>query len=95
MSTFEGKHIFAEPQIARKKKSWLNRYLCKSAKDFWTTAAEWPGVVGLLEDHNRVLKSSFKHGFTRNFSLFYAVASFAGGRLMIGIGTAHCIPENV
>ena len=27
------------------------------------------------------------------FSLFYVVASCAGGRLTIGIGTAHCVPK--
>jgi hypothetical protein len=68
---------------------------CEGFLYSWTTAAEWPRVFGLLEDWNRVLKSSFKQGFTRIFSFFYVVAPCALGRLTIGICTAHCVPKNV
>jgi len=44
---------------------------CEGFLYSWTSAVEWPRVFGLLEDWNgRVLKSSFKQGFTRIFSFF-------------------------
>jgi hypothetical protein len=98
MSTFKGqKQICCQTSNSGKKIIVKQVFVqkCEGLLYSWTTVAEWSGVVGLLEGQNRVLKSSFKNGFTRIFSLFYVVASCAGGRLTIGIGTAHCVPKYV